>query len=80
VGIDTGNKIRYTTLTRKRESMNPKTINDPRMIVWTVSVEVPNTYCLYIGGELVVNNCSLDTFYPLFRRAMDNARALGLVA
>jgi hypothetical protein len=50
--------------------MNPKSINDSRPVVWTVSAEVPNTYCLYIDGTLVVNNCSLDEFYPLLRRAI----------
>lgn len=55
--------------------MNPKNINDSRPLVWTVSLEVPNTYCMYIDGVLVVNNCSFDTFYPLYRRAAEQIRA-----
>ena len=51
--------------------MNPATINDPRRIVWTVSEEVPDTYCLYVQGTLVYANLPLDEFYPLYRRAVD---------
>jgi hypothetical protein len=51
--------------------MNPKIINDPRPLVWTISSEVRDTYCLYIDGVLVVNNSPLDEFYPLYRRASE---------
>jgi len=67
--------------TQERENrMNPKNINDPRPLVWTVSVEVPHTYCLYIDGSLVVNNCPLDEFYPLYRGAVEKMAAMDAVA
>jgi hypothetical protein len=48
--------------------------------VWTGSVEIPDTYCLYIDGNLVVNNCPLDEFYPLYRGAMEKMAAMDAVA
>jgi hypothetical protein len=54
--------------------MNPKTINDARAVVWTSSVEIANTYCLYIDGVLVLNSLPLDEFYPLLRRAIDGVK------
>lgn len=51
--------------------MNPKTINDPRRIVWTVSEEVPDTYCLYVQGTLVHSNLPFEEFYPLYRGVVD---------
>jgi hypothetical protein len=47
---------------------NPATLNDSRPIVWTVSIENHNLYCLYINGTLYVENITLDDFYPLYKR------------
>lgn len=52
--------------------MNPKTwTNDNRHIVWTVSLDVPDTYCLYIGGQLYSENMPFEIFYPLYKNAVD---------
>ena len=51
--------------------MNPKTINDSRPIVWTVSEEVPDTYCLYVQGTLVYANLPFEEFYAVYQQARD---------
>lgn len=54
--------------------MNPKTINDSRSLVWTVSESVPDTYCLYIDGILMHENLSFEEFYPLYKGYVANKR------
>lgn len=52
--------------------MNPKTwTNDNRRVVWTVSQTNPDTYCLYVQGILVGENLPFDTFYSLYRNAVE---------
>lgn len=51
--------------------MNPQTWTvDSRRIVWTVSLDVPNTYCLYISGKLYSENMPFEIFYPLYKNAV----------
>ena len=59
---------------KKEKKMNPKTINDSRTIVWTVSVVDTSRYCLYVHGTLVHDNLPFDQFYPLYKGAVDKHR------
>lgn len=51
--------------------MNPKTINDSRSFVWTVSkdkaaVAKGDAYCIYLNGNLHVENLDVETFLKLY--------------
>lgn len=56
---------------RKKEKMNPKILhNESRQVVWTISANNPELYCLYIGGYLYSENLSFNDFYPMYNRAI----------
>lgn len=53
--------------------MNPKTwTNDNRRVVWTISLDVPDTYCLYVQGVLTHENLTFEEWYPLYRKAVED--------
>lgn len=55
--------------------MNPKVwTHDNRPVVWTVSLDVPDTYCLYVHGVMIHENLTFDEFCPVYKNAVEANR------
>lgn len=51
--------------------MNPLfRVGDDRIVVWTVSENDPNLYCIYICSQLIHEDLPFDTFYSLYKNAL----------
>ena len=59
--------------------MNPICIDDKRSFVWTVSkdkaeVAKGNAYCIYLNGNLHVENLDVETFLKLYDKLSPSAQ------